>query len=353
MSAAPKAVFLSYASQDAEAALRLGAALRAAGVEVWLDQEGGLVGGDAWDRKIRDQIATCALFVPMISANTQARREGYFRIEWRLAAQRTHAMSDDTAFLLPVVIDDTRDADARVPVEFKAVQWTRLPADETAEKFCARVRKLLGDEGTPVPSTPVIGVPPDDPRGRERAATAPSQRGPWFVPVVLAGAVIMALALWQPWREKENPVSTAAGPKAAAPLSDAQRLVRQARVLIDDDPLVVRESYKSAVDLCERATQLSPDDGEAWATLARANHRLATEYREDTGKRRAALRGQAERAIRLAPDSIEAGLAMAEYELSFEDNVAAARTRLLRLIERAPTDRRLLRMLVSLEDSRA
>jgi len=47
---APQAVFLSDASQDAGAALRLGAGLRAAGVEVWLDQEGGLVGGDAWDR---------------------------------------------------------------------------------------------------------------------------------------------------------------------------------------------------------------------------------------------------------------------------------------------------------------
>ena len=32
-----KAVFLSYASQDAEAAQRLCNALRAAGIEVWFD----------------------------------------------------------------------------------------------------------------------------------------------------------------------------------------------------------------------------------------------------------------------------------------------------------------------------
>src|SRR6478609_5006846 len=109
MSESGKAVFLSYASQDAEAAKRIADALRAAGVEVWFDQS-ELVGGDAWDAKIRGQISSCVLFVPIISANTQARREGYFRIEWKLAAQRTHAMSDDTAFLLPVVIDDTNDA---------------------------------------------------------------------------------------------------------------------------------------------------------------------------------------------------------------------------------------------------
>ena len=83
-----KAVFLSYASQDSEVALRICEALRAGGVEVWLDQEGGLVGGDAWDRKIREQIASCALFIPIVSASTQARHEGYFRLEWKLAVAR-------------------------------------------------------------------------------------------------------------------------------------------------------------------------------------------------------------------------------------------------------------------------
>ena|SRR6201984_2042521 len=64
-----RAVFLSYASQDAEAALRICEALRAAGIEVWLDQS-ELRGGDAWDQSIRKQIKTCALFLPVISRNT-------------------------------------------------------------------------------------------------------------------------------------------------------------------------------------------------------------------------------------------------------------------------------------------
>ena len=49
---AGRAVFLSYASQDAEPARRICDALRAAGVEVWFDQS-ELRGGDAWDAKIR------------------------------------------------------------------------------------------------------------------------------------------------------------------------------------------------------------------------------------------------------------------------------------------------------------
>jgi hypothetical protein len=68
-------VFLSYASQDAEAAQRICAALRSAGVEVWFDQS-ELRGGDAWDQSIRKQIKTCALFLPVISRNTHDRVEG-------------------------------------------------------------------------------------------------------------------------------------------------------------------------------------------------------------------------------------------------------------------------------------
>jgi len=50
-----KAVFLSYASEDAVAALKICTALRAAGIEVWFDQS-ELRGGDAWDQKIRREI---------------------------------------------------------------------------------------------------------------------------------------------------------------------------------------------------------------------------------------------------------------------------------------------------------
>lgn len=96
-----KAVFLSYASQDAEATQHLCNALRAAGIEVWFDQS-ELRGGDAWDASIRRQIKSCALFVPVISRNTHARGEGYFRLEWKLAVDRSHLMASDLPFLLPV-----------------------------------------------------------------------------------------------------------------------------------------------------------------------------------------------------------------------------------------------------------
>ena len=102
----PGAVFLSYAREDTDAARRIADALRAFGVEVWFDQN-ELRGGDSWDAKIRTQIRTCTLFVPIISAKTQSRGEGYFRREWKLAVERTHDMAAGVPFLLPVVTDAT------------------------------------------------------------------------------------------------------------------------------------------------------------------------------------------------------------------------------------------------------
>ena len=115
----PGAVFLSYASQDADAASRICEALREAGIEVWFDRS-ELRGGDAWDSQIKKQIHDCALFLPLISAHTTARTEGYFRREWNLAKRRLLDRAEDVAFLVPVVIDETAEADARVPEEFLA-----------------------------------------------------------------------------------------------------------------------------------------------------------------------------------------------------------------------------------------
>ncbi len=190
MSPPPGAVFLSYASQDAAPVSRLAEALRAAGVEVWFDQN-ELVGGDAWDAKIRKQIKECALFVPVISAATQARREGYFRIEWKLAAQRTHAIADGTPFLLPIVIDATRDADALVPEEFRAVQWTRLAGGETSAVFCEHVKQVLG--GSALESARPVAM-----AGLSREAV-PVRRGPsgwtWGAATVIVVGIVTALSV--------------------------------------------------------------------------------------------------------------------------------------------------------------
>lgn len=177
-STAPRpTVFLSYASEDRRAAQLIRDALPAYGLEVWYD-ESDLVGGDAWDQKIRGQIRACDYFMPVISAHTEARHEGYFRREWRLAVERTLDMADDHVFLLPVVIDKTVEAGARVPDKFRAVQWLRLPDGQPTAALEALCRRLVSGEaalrssGERPRTTP---EPTSRPRGRARGTTPPRE----------------------------------------------------------------------------------------------------------------------------------------------------------------------------------
>ena len=157
-----KAVFLSYASEDAAAARRICETLRAATIEVWLDQEGGLEHGDEWDAKIRRQIKECVFFLPVISANTQARHEGYFRIEWELAAERSMGFAHNVPFILPIVIDETNEVVALVPERFRRVQWTRLPDGKVSGDVQSRFLKLWSARtGLSVPSTSQSPFPAD------------------------------------------------------------------------------------------------------------------------------------------------------------------------------------------------
>jgi TolB-like protein len=152
-------VFVSYASEDREAARRIGAALPGYGLEVWYD-ESELGGGDAWDQKIRRQIRECDYFMALVSARTEARREGYFRREWRLAAERTLDMADDHPFLLPVTIDDTDATHARVPEKFQTVQWLKVPDGHPNPSLEALCRRLAAGGSTPAASAPRASIHP-------------------------------------------------------------------------------------------------------------------------------------------------------------------------------------------------
>ena len=188
------AVFLSYASQDAEAAQKICEALRAAGIEVWFDQS-ELRGGDAWDHKIRQQIRDCALFVPIISQNTQARAEGYFRLEWRLADQRTHLMGRSRAFLVPICVDATRELDADVPDSFSASQWIRLPAGQASLEFARRIEQLLSGEAS-FSATVARGAAP------VASGRSSRLRPAWVALAVALAAVAAHFIVERPWVAK-------------------------------------------------------------------------------------------------------------------------------------------------------
>jgi TolB-like protein/cytochrome c-type biogenesis protein CcmH/NrfG len=292
MSDAGKAVFLSYASQDADAARRIADALRAAGAEVWFDQS-ELRGGDSWDAAIRKQIKECALFVPIISANTQTRAEGYFRLEWRLADHRTHLMGRAKAFLLPVCVDDTKDSDADVPDSFLAVQWMRLRGGEADAAFGQRVKRLLNGGNVAAPA------PGSQPHHETPVATAvvavPRSSRRWW-PASLAAVLAIGAGLWW-WR------APADGPVSSPLVAQVWEQLNKAEL--------ARAELDLADGLARQATEAEPRNADAWAAWSQVDSWFSYSNLDPSAARREGARAKATRAIQLAPTSYEARLARA------------------------------------------
>ena len=349
---AQRAVFLSYASQDAEAARRIAEALRAAGVEVWFDQS-ELRGGDSWDAKIRKQIKECALFVPVISAATQARSEGYFRLEWKLAVDRSHLMADDSHFLFPVVIDDTPDATARVPDKFRDVQWTRLSVKDTPETLAARVGKLLA--GTSGQSGAVgSGDPVQQSSGNARRRGKSNSWVRVVVPIagMLFGLIFAFRAAWSPAKHSEAKPAAAVTTTA---LTEAQKLVAQAQKVYENSDELDRETLILADDLVKRALALDAGEPSAWLLGAQLSYAMVWQSFDMSEARKADLQRQAARARALAPESVPAQLAVANARVavaysnfksaSNRQDLADVERDLLALAKQAPRDYQVQRSL--------
>ncbi len=137
------AVFLSYASEDRPAVEKIKTALEAAGVDVFFDKD-DLRAGELWESKLRRSIRDCSLFIPVVSRQAMAPGRRFFRVEWNMALEEAQmaGFSAEDAFLLPVVIDDTRVDDPGVPERFRFVQWQSLQGGEASAEFVAQVQQL-------------------------------------------------------------------------------------------------------------------------------------------------------------------------------------------------------------------
>ncbi|HXO30032.1 MAG TPA: toll/interleukin-1 receptor domain-containing protein [Thermoanaerobaculia bacterium] len=138
------AIFVSYASDDLAAAGKLAEGLRAAGLEVWFDKE-ALQPAEAWARGIRRGIERCSLFLPVISrqAVSEENRRRYFWREWNDADDLARGMAPDEAYIVPVVIDDTRIDRAPLPDSFKRAQGATLPGGQLTPEAAKLLQELV------------------------------------------------------------------------------------------------------------------------------------------------------------------------------------------------------------------
>lgn len=140
------AIFISYSSTDVAAAKNLLDGLRELGADVaWLDKS-ALKPGDNWQQTIDSAIQRCSFFVPLISANTERREEGYFHVEWNAAAERLRRILG-RKFIFPVVIDPAYGGSAEayklVPDVFRQVQFSHAPLGRMTEALRQELRQQV------------------------------------------------------------------------------------------------------------------------------------------------------------------------------------------------------------------
>ena len=135
----PGSLFISYASEDRPAALRLAADLQAAGLPVWLDRQ-QLDWGTDYTARIRTAIDQCGLFLPVLS-QTAEQRTGFYRKEWAWAAERNLEFTGSTvSFLFPLVIDDTAAFTSNeIPAAFKSRHIEKAPGGQLTQSQTASI----------------------------------------------------------------------------------------------------------------------------------------------------------------------------------------------------------------------
>ncbi|HXH60300.1 MAG TPA: adenylate/guanylate cyclase domain-containing protein [Fimbriimonadaceae bacterium] len=132
------------------------------------------------------------------------------------------------------------------------------------------------------------------------------------------------------------------GAAGTAPVSKADGYVRQAEQLIDD-PLVFHDPIVNAKQLCERAIDLEPMNGEAYATMARATVMLLANFHDDNSVSLSDAVNFANRAKQYSPESLETGLSLVDIELFKKD--PKAYDMLLELNKKFPKNIRVLQRL--------
>lgn len=137
-------IFISYPSEDREAALRLRDFLYQSGLDVWFDRS-ELKGGQDFEAMIRRHIMNCAYFLPIVSRTVVRRYEGFFRLEWRIAVSRKQQLADHIPFIQPVVIDDTPMGTDLGQDAFNNIHWHALPGGEGTTEFAEYMKRLMRD----------------------------------------------------------------------------------------------------------------------------------------------------------------------------------------------------------------
>jgi hypothetical protein len=140
-------VFISYASEDKEAAFTLALGLHNAGIPVWLDKV-RLQSGSDWETALRRAVKQrSALFLSLISSTTESFPENptsetqRFVMKERGWAAERH--EPGLVFYVPVLISSDTTTQQREPEVFRRLQCAKLPDGNVIPPFIARIAAYM------------------------------------------------------------------------------------------------------------------------------------------------------------------------------------------------------------------
>lgn len=104
MSISERTVFLSYAREDMQSAVRLYECLTSAGINVWFDKE-SLAPGVKWKPAISDAIRKCRYFIALLSSHSVSKR-GFVQSEIKQALDVLEQYPENEIYVIPVRLDE-------------------------------------------------------------------------------------------------------------------------------------------------------------------------------------------------------------------------------------------------------
>jgi TolB-like protein/Flp pilus assembly protein TadD len=128
-------------------------------------------------------------------------------------------MAENRAFIVPVLIDATKESEANVPEQFLKAHCSRLPNGEPTPQFVEQVKRLL--QG---PRAGDAGAKSAAPRTAEAAARAPTKKPGAPVLTIALGVAVLALVAFVFLRPapKPEPVPLPAAPAVAATVAPTE-----------------------------------------------------------------------------------------------------------------------------------
>jgi hypothetical protein len=147
-------VFLSYASNDIDAARQLHTCLSNRQIDTWFDTN-RLRAGASYDQIIQRNIGRCGLMIILLSKTTQDRlqrwqteenyapeKKPYFLTEWELALAR-ESLFEGSLAIWPITVDSPDPSSHVFPKGLRKRTWEPMPGEAQMDAFVSRAKQAV------------------------------------------------------------------------------------------------------------------------------------------------------------------------------------------------------------------